>query len=395
MSNSGEAMSDLICFSHLRWHFVWQRPQHLLSRASQDRRVWFVEEPQTAEGEPRLEIVPVNPQLSVVTPQLPLRLDEAAQRLALQGLMESWWRTRAFDMPLTWYYTPMAWAFSSTLPAGVVVYDCMDELSLFQGAPPALRALEQQLLARADLVFTGGRSLYEAKKHQHKSVHAFPSSVDVGHFAAARHWRGARPLDQDGVPRPRIGFFGVIDERLDIGLLRGLAAVRPDYHFVMLGPTAKVDPASLPSAPNVHYLGMKGYDELPAYLAGWDVAMLPFARNDATRFISPTKTPEYLAAGRPVVSTSIADVVEPYGERGFVRIADDPWTFARAIDNALADGPERLQRVDTFLSTMSWDRTWQGMQALIEMASRPVAPTGRPGSTHAGPTDPVFAGPAA
>jgi glycosyltransferase involved in cell wall biosynthesis len=397
MGNVSQAASDLICFSHLRWHFVWQRPQHLLSRAALGRRVWYVEEPEFGAAVPRLETVDVGPRLSVVTPHLPEGLDEHGVRLALQALMATWWRTHAFDSPLLWYYTPMAWAFTSTLPAGVVVYDCMDELSLFRGAPPTLRLYEQQLLARADLVFTGGRSLYEAKKRQHRSVHAFPSSVDTAHFAAARQWDGARPADQAGIPRPRIGFFGVIDERLDIDLLRDLAAARRSYHFVLLGPVAKIDPAALPSASNLHYLGMKTYAELPSYLAGWDVAMLPFARNDATRFISPTKTPEYLAAGCPVVSTSIADVVQPYGVDGLARIADDPATFAAAIDAALAEEPGRLARVDAFLSTMSWDKTWQDMQALLVAAasSRNII-TARPtGGLPRGPVGPVAAGPAA
>jgi UDP-galactopyranose mutase len=368
----------------------------LLSRAALGRRVWYVEEPVFGAAVPRLETVDVGPRLSVVTPHLPEGLDEHGVQLAQQALMAAWWRTREFDSPLLWYYTPMAWAFTSTLPAGVVVYDCMDELSLFRGAPPTLRLYEQQLLARADLVFTGGRSLYEAKKRQHRSVHAFPSSVDTPHFAAARQWDGARPADQEGIPRPRIGFFGVIDERLDIDLLRELAAARPSYHFVLLGPVAKIDPAALPSASNLHYLGMKTYAELPSYLAGWDVAMLPFARNDATRFISPTKTPEYLAAGCPVVSTSIADVVQPYGVEGLARIADDPATFAAAIDEALAEEPDRLARVDAFLSTMSWDKTWQDMQALLVAAASSRTIIARPaGGLHRGPVGPVAAGPAA
>jgi UDP-galactopyranose mutase len=386
--------SDLICFSHLRWHFVWQRPQHLLSRAARDYRVWFVEEPQFGSESPRLDIEHTEAGVSVVTPVLPHGLDEERIRLALETLMATWWRARGFVRPVLWYYTPMAWGFTKDLSAGVVVYDCMDELSLFQGAPPSLRRLEGQLLAHADLVFTGGRSLYEAKRHHHWAVHAFPSSVDTAHFTSARRWMGARPADQEDVPRPRIGFFGVIDERLDLDLLRGVSAERPDYHFVLIGPVVKIDPATLPSAANLHYLGMKTYGQLPAYLAGWDVAMLPFARNDATRFISPTKTPEYLAAGCPVVSTSIADVVEPYGVQQLVRIADRPEGFAAAIDLALNDGPERLAQVDAFLSGMSWDKTWRDMQALISAASSRTITARPPGAFDGGQASPLAAGPA-
>ncbi len=393
--------SDLICFSHLRWDFVWQRPQHLLTRAAREKKVWFVEEPREAAGEPRLEITAVSERLSVVVPLLPAGLTSDQAGDAQRSLLSDWWRARGFDRPVLWYYTPMAMAFTRSLPAGVVVYDCMDELSMFKGAPPALPALEQELLERADLVFTGGVSLYEAKRHQHPAVHAFPSSVDKAHFAQARGPVDA-PRDQADMPGPRIGFFGVIDERLDVDLIGRLAVLRPDYQFVLLGPVVKIDPASLPRAANLHYLGMKSYEELPAYLAGWDVAMLPFARNDATRFISPTKTPEYLAAGCPVVSTSIADVVRPYGVERLARIADEPEAFAAAIDQALADGEEavtgspggrarsaaHIARADAFLANMSWDRTWQRMQALVDGVARHSA---RSSQGHAGTAAPVGA----
>ncbi|MBA2354421.1 MAG: glycosyltransferase family 1 protein [Acidobacteria bacterium] len=392
--NPPSPAADLICFSHLRWDFVWQRPQHLLSRAARDRRVWFVEEPLPTDGEAWLECRPVTDRLARVIPHLPDELSAEAACRTQGELLGRFWRERKFVSPLLWYYTPMALPFTRTLAAGVVVYDCMDELSAFKGASPALRGLERDLLDRAQLVFTGGVSLYEAKKHQHPSVHACPSSVDKAHFAKARQPLPA-PADQAPIPGPRVGFFGVIDERLDIGLMASLAGLRPDYHFVMLGPVVKVDPDTLPQAPNLHYLGMKTYAELPSYLSSWDVAILPFARNEATRFISPTKTPEYLAAGCPVVSTSIADVVNPYGRQRLARIADDAESFAEAIDASLADGPERLARADAFLAGISWDRTWQGMQSLIHDVARRAE---RPSQGRAVPTAPVgtvAAGPAA
>jgi UDP-galactopyranose mutase len=245
----------------------------------------------------------------------------------------------------------------------------MDELSAFANAPAALRDLEQELLHRADVVFTGGQSLYEAKRHRHPRVHAFPSSVDGAHFRRARAAQ-ADPADQAGIPRPRVGFFGVVDERMDLALVDGLARLRPEWQQIIIGPVVKIDAACLPRAGNIHYLGMKRYDELPAYLAGWDVAYLPFARNHATRFISPTKTPEYLAAGRPVVSTSIADVVHPYGTSGLVTIADAPAECARALDAALAEcGEQWLRRVDDYLSGLSWDRTYAAMNRLVNDAA--------------------------
>ena len=272
-----------------------------------------------------------------------------------------------------WYYTPMGLPFSDHLAAATVVYDCMDELSAFAGAPAALKTSEAELFRMADVVFTGGHSLYEAKRRRHPRVFAFPSSVDVGHFSRAR--RISRdPSDQADIPHPRLGFFGVIDERMDYDLLAGVAAARPDWHLVLIGPTAKVDPAALPRAANIHYLGPKSYAELPEYIAGWDVALLPFARNEATRFISPTKTPEYLAAGKPVVSTSIRDVVRPYGEQGLVHIADTVDAFVEASAACLTGEPvARLEAVDAFLAHLSWDSTWRQMRRAITQAmkSRP------------------------
>jgi UDP-galactopyranose mutase len=262
--------------------------------------------------------------------------------------------------------------FTRHLRPRAVVYDCMDELSAFRGASPLLRGLESELMSRADLVFTGGQSLYEAKRGLHPSVYAFPSSIDAEHFASARDV-SEEPADQTGLPHPRLGFFGVVDERFDIGLLDEVARLRPEWQLVIIGPVVKIDPASLPRRDNIHYLGMKSYEELPAYLSGWDVALLPFALNESTRFISPTKTPEYLAAGKPVVSTSIRDVVRPYGQEGLVHIADTPAEFVAACEAALGeDASSRQEKVDAFLAQTSWDRTWADMSALIKEAASPL-----------------------
>jgi UDP-galactopyranose mutase len=270
-----------------------------------------------------------------------------------------------------WYYTPSALRFSDHLAPEAIVYDCMDELSAFKNADPELPALERALFHRADLVLTGGHSLYEAKKHSHHNIHPLPSSVDVEHFASARRMKD-EPDDQKHIAHPRLGFFGVLDERLDIPLLEGLADARPDWQLVMLGPVVKIDPADLPRRSNIHYLGPKGYMDLPRYIAGWDVALVLFARNDATRFISPTKTPEYLAAGKPVVSTSIRDIVNPYGELGLVRIADAVPDFVSACDQALAEDPAaRRARADAYLRNTSWDQTWSKTAMLLKAVSAP------------------------
>jgi UDP-galactopyranose mutase len=362
---------DLVCFSHLRWDFVHQRPQHLLSRCARERRVFFFEEPIISEGRPRLDVRFREAGVWVVVPQLPAGLDEGAAEQAQRALVDEMLRAYSVHAYVLWLYSPMALGVARDLEPVATVYDCMDELSGFLGAPPSLRARERELFQRADLVFTGGRSLYEAKRGQHRAVHCFPSSIEAQHFARARELQ-ADPDDQAEVARPRLGYFGVIDERIDLELLAGLADARPNWQIVMLGPVVKIDPASLPRRPNIHYLGQKPYAELPAYIAGWDLAIMPFARNDATRFISPTKTPEYLAAGRPVVSTSIRDVVRPYGIERLVAIADDPETFVAAAERQLGrDDRERrhwLARVDAFLAGNSWDSTWARMRDLIDAA---------------------------
>jgi UDP-galactopyranose mutase len=303
----------------------------------------------------------------VAVPRLPEGLTAEQAEVAQQVLIDGLFAERAISEYILWYYTPMAMAFTRQLKPLRVVYDCMDELSAFKGAPSPMRAREAELLARADLVFTGGQSLYEAKRGRHPNVYAFPSSIDVSHFAQARD-PTQDPADQMDIPHPRLGFFGFIDERMDVELLRGLADARSDWHLVMIGPVVKIDPADLPRRANIHYLGGKAYGQLPAYLAGWDVALLPFARNESTRFISPTKTLEYLAGGKPVVSTPIRDVVQPYGEMGLVHIADTVADFIAAVEMALRQGVSNsdwLARVDAFLAQTSWDRTWAHMARLV------------------------------
>jgi len=370
MSHLGPSQpaADLICLSHLRWNFVFQRPQHLLTRCARERRCFYVEEPlYDAERAPWLEVSRCGGGVIVAVPHLPPdgQVDPVAmQRHFIDQLIS---RER-IDCYVLWYYTPMALPFTDHLQPQAVVFDCMDELSAFANAPAELKEYEAELLRRATVVFTGGQSLYESKKDKHANVHAFPSSVDVTHFTQARHV-SADPADQDSIPHPRLGFFGVIDERMDIDLLRRIAESRPEWHIVLVGPVVKIDPAILPRCSNIHYLGAKTYEQLPHYIAGWDVALLPFARNESTKFISPTKTPEYLAAGKPVVSTSIRDVVRPYGQLGLVRIADRADDFVRACEAAMdEDATARLRDADAFLRQTSWDGTWARMRRLIDMA---------------------------
>lgn len=361
--------NTIVCFSHLRWDFVFQRPQHLMTRLAVHNTVIFWEEPQVIEGlvEPRLNQRPCTQSgVLVATPELSAGLSPDDERAILAQLLDRTLAQASGGLVL-WYYTPMMLPFSQHLTADCVVYDCMDELANFRFAPPDLLALETQLIERADLVFTGGYSLYEAKRSRHPRIYPFPSSVDVAHFAQARA-DIAQPADQQAIPGPRLGFYGVIDERMDLDLLSAVADARPDWSLVMVGPVVKIAPEDLPRRANLHYLGGKTYDELPAYLAGWDVALMPFAINEATRFISPTKTPEYLAAGRPVVSTPITDVIRHYGEVSGVHIAGTADEFVEACTSALdlARRTDWLADVDALLAETSWDETVQRMWTLVE-----------------------------
>ena len=355
--------ADLVCFSHLRWDFVFQRPQHLLTRAARTMRVLYWEEPEWREtGLARVEERTTPEGVVVATPHLPWGCDYAG---TLRLLLDEMLSRLGILRPVLWYYTPHALEFSAHLVGDPVIYDCMDELSAFAGADPALPELEAALMARASLVFTGGYSLFEAKRARHSAVHAFPSGVDVAHFRPAR-CPLPEPSAAQAIPRPRAGFYGVLDERLDRQLLGAVASLRPGVQFVLVGPLAKLDEAELPQAANLHYLGPAPYAELPNHLAHWDVALMPFAINAATRFISPTKTPEYLAAGRPVVSTRIVDVARQYGGLAGVQIASDAAGFAAAIDRALALAPEAWRaEADRMVDGMSWDRTWARMAELM------------------------------
>ncbi|MCF0055035.1 glycosyltransferase family 1 protein [Dyadobacter sp. CY356] len=381
MNNNSK--KDLLCFSHLRWDFVFQRPQHLMTRFAQIANVYFLEEPQfDCVGNPYLKIEKKTAGLWVCVPHLPADLGQQETVTAMSRLLESFFESRDCNQFIFWYYTPMALEFSGSLNPEIVVYDCMDELSAFQFAPPRIKYIEQQLLKKADVVFTGGASLYEAKKSSHQNIHAFPSSIDKAHFKAARTVL-PQPADQASISGLKLGFYGVIDERFDKELIREISAKRPDWQIIVIGPVVKIDPATLPYADNIHYLGSKTYQQLPAYLSGWDLALIPFLLNDSTRFISPTKTPEYLAAGKPVVSSAIRDVVFPYAKLGLVSIGKDAETFITAIESELIKSADQrwLEEVDEFLSDKSWENTFASMLKLIlaaRQAAKPVVFISKP-----------------
>jgi len=360
---------DIVCFCHLRWDFVYQRPQHILSRIAEYCRIFFIEEPIYDSDTNFLDTSNKETNIWIIQPHLQTCLSSAEVSEEQVRLLKDLFSFFKVKEAIAWYYTPMALSLKASFEPKLIVFDCMDELSAFKYAPPELIQREKELLKLADIVFTGGYSLYQAKKNRHPNIHLFPSSIDRKHFNKARSI-GKDHIDQQNISHPRIGFFGVIDERMDIRLLNDIALERPGWNFIFIGPIVKIDPATLPSYSNIYYLGPKSYKELPEYIAGWDVAIMPFAMNESTRYISPTKTPEYLAAGKPVVSTPIHDVVKTYAKDGLVSIAGNTNDFINALQRCIEmqhnDG--WLKRVDEYLEKDSWDLTCEKMMQHINTA---------------------------
>jgi glycosyltransferase involved in cell wall biosynthesis len=360
---------DLIAFSHLRWHSVTQRPHHIMLRLASNYRICFIEEPaapsdELPAGHSRVENVAAN--IDVMTPHMRWR-DWPAMCSEYVSILRD--HISNLDECIGWFYSPLYVGVLEALSFKLLVYDCMDELSAFKDASPQLPEFEKSLLEKAHIVFTGGKSLFEAKAKSHHNVSCFPSSVDQAHFHQAKNAQLELPNDLPS-GRPIVGYYGVIDERIDLDLITYVSNVMPQVNFIMIGPFAKIDPASLSHPANVHYLGKKDYAELPAYLKGFNVAMMPFALNDSTKFISPTKTLEFMAAGKPVVSTPIYDVVRDYSD--CVSIARDPEDFVAAIRDCLAESPasrsSREAHYDSILRKTSWDSTVQSMLEKIEAA---------------------------
>jgi len=370
-----EKMTDrpvLLCFSHLRWGFVWQRPQHVLSRLAQRFDVWVIEEPEfTATDRAQLRST-TDAGITILTPLLPVdrgygwgfnqRTNRAIRRL----LSEQWTVVRS-NGDVVWYYTPMAYGSApGAFDRALVVYDVMDELKHFRGAPAELSNQEETLFTVADLVYTGGPGLYNQRKGLHPQVHCFPSGVEAAHFAPDRS--RALPAECTTWGSPVLGFYGVLDERIDFDLIARVADLRPDWTMVLIGPLAKIQDDELPRRANIIYPGKREYSQLPAYLDQFDIAILPFALNDATAFISPTKTLEYLAAGKPVISTPIRDVIALYGDA--VEIASTPEAFV-TIAEALLTGDGAARRAEhgrRLVANHSWAGIAAEMSELIETA---------------------------
>lgn len=372
----------ILCLSHLAWDFVWQRPQHLLSRLARHYPVLYVNEPEltTAQSRPYLKRVADTSGVKAWQPFFPDRRDTRENwrnvyiSLVQKLLLDQGWLRRgrtglAAARPLIiWFYSPTPYYFLDHLPADLVVYDVMDELANFKNASADLPGRETKLLAQADLVFTGGRSLYQARQGRHPHLHLFSSGVEPEHFAQALSPSTEVAAEIAALPRPILGYYGVIDERIDLALLDTLAAEHPTWSIVMIGPVAKIEPKDLPRRPNFHYPGQQPYTRLPNFLKGFDVCLMPFQINAATRYISPTKTLEYMAAHKPIVSTPVPDVVANWAD--VVSIAANPAEFAAAIEAALAETAAqreaRIAREEIHLARSSWDAIAAEMRTLIQ-----------------------------
>ena len=367
----------LIVHSHLRWDFVWQRPQQILSRLAANHPVLFIEEPMAGDA-PGLDVSEPVANVVRVVPRLPAPCLGDADReaktilpLVQQALRDHPLMAGRFGQPVQWFYSPMtAPVLLGAFGARGVVYDCMDELANFRFAPTDIGVRERFLLARADVVFTGGRQLFEAKSRAHDNVHFFGCGVDVAHFGRARDADLPVSPALAELQRPLLGYFGVIDERLDYPLIAALAERFPDATVVLAGPLAKVEREQLPAHANIRWLGQRDYQELPALVKGFDVCLMPFALNEATRYINPTKTLEYLAAGKPVVSTAVPDVVCNFGE--VVQVADDADAFVAAVRACLQKAePERRARGIERSEAATWDATVAAMRGHVQAGVRP------------------------
>ncbi len=359
----------IVVFSHLRWSFVWQRPQQFLSRFAEKHPVLFVEIAEFDSDEVRPELTSPMPGVTVLNIHLPPAMENGnGTTQVIQGAVRDAMAKLGIENPLLWFYNPMdaSWALGGVFNERGVVYDCMDELAQFRGAPPSLIQREAELIAAADVVFTGGYELWMKKSKQHPNTHFFGCAVEYEHFGQAQQ-EGPIPDDLAAIPGPRIGWFGVVDERVDYNLLREASSRRPDLQFVIVGPAVKVDPADFPQAPNLHWLGGRDYKELPAYCRGYDVCMMCFALNEATEFINPTKALEYLATGRPVISTAVKDVVRQYGDT--VAIAHSTDEFLALIDDALAGKQaDMVAKGIEKARGASWENTVGEMQRIIDEA---------------------------
>jgi glycosyltransferase involved in cell wall biosynthesis len=370
----GDTPSDfpIIVHSHLGWDWVWQRPQQFHSRLSKTHPVLFVEGPIPSEEVEKSRVTlreisdyPNIVVLQMVVPASRFRTDGAwvdtERRRLVQTVLEGP-LGRSFENPVQWFYDPMAvTAFLGHMDESAVVYDCMDELSQFKGAPRELVRRERELLNAADVVFAGGPKMARSKARFNSNCHSYGCGVDIKHFGKARHAATKVPQDVAQLSGPVLGYIGVVDERLDYDLLANLADHNPAWSIAIVGPHTKVDPADFPKRDNLHFLGGRDYSQLPAYAKAFDVCMMPFAKNEATEYINPTKALEYMATGRPIVSTDVEDVVLQFSDVVEIAVTHDE--FIAGCERSIAQ--PSLRRINAGLK-MAKNNSWDSIVAQLE-----------------------------
>jgi glycosyltransferase involved in cell wall biosynthesis len=359
--------ADLIVLSHVRWTDAWQRPHHVVSRLARERRTWFVEGPSPGGHQPPRLVTLADGDVTRAWLEPPPTGEgdgdaagpetvETYRRL-LPGLVGP-----ADGDRVVWLCTPLALDIAGALDPTVLVYDvAIDELLSLRGVPQGVALAQKEALARADVVFTASPSLHRSVIEQGRpDAHLAPGGVDPAHFAAAR-----RPRTDRG--RPVAGYVGPIDERIDVALVAALATALADWEIRIVGPVGGIDPAALPRAANITYPGPVPYAALPEVMADLDVAVMPLAVGAAPRSTNPTTALEHLAAGLPVVTTPVPDVVTQFGT--IVDVADDAGAFALACVRALGQSRRRHRnRVAQLLRRHDWDAVTAGMAAVVHDA---------------------------
>ena len=361
---------DIVCFSHIRWDLNYQRPQHLLSRFAKSNQLFFIEEPlYDALEHQTLQVNSKDDNIWIIVPHLLIGSGGKEAIDAQKELLDKFFFEYKLEDYIFWYYTPLALSFSTHYSPLLIIYDCVNNWSA-SIVRDNLKLFEAKLFDDSDIIFTGGNSLFEANKNKYANIYSFPGSIDKAHFASARVIL-EEGEDQKSIPHPILGYFGTIDERFDLELVRKIAALRPLWQLVLIGPVLNIDKDSFPIMENIHFLGSKAYEDLPKYISTWDIALIPFLLNNATKFICPGKATEYLAAGKPVISTPISNIVDSFGKNGLIHIAQTAEEFIKAAE--LEFDQKRgndlwFSSVDDFLLGNSWDKTWAKMNDLIKIA---------------------------